>query len=324
MLARAYRLVRPLFQMRQADAAKRLGIAASTLKNVCRQLGIGRWPWRSWRSKKSDRARPTETLAAPAQLVPSAHQTALPAAVASSDKHQSLHCAFPHLSQPPTQTNMHDTASAIQAKGGWGSYIPTHMCDGIRTHMYPQPSERSQGKQAMPEIPRNTFVPVHNMDSWSRSCELQARAMPALQPWLQDMQAKQDMQLQAMTARPQPQTILQPWPRAAVQGEQVIQGHQALHALQGGVSRCDLNIGLHTIQRAMAQDSLSSIHTAMAQEASPARSQKSKDDAQSPRLPILRDSDAPHDRGVLRIRPGLWSKLNNNTSGLLDEALDSV
>jgi hypothetical protein len=48
---------------------------------------------------------------------------------------------------------------------GWGSFIPTRM--------RPQRSERSPGKQAMPEIPRNTFVPVHNMDSWSRSSELQ-------------------------------------------------------------------------------------------------------------------------------------------------------
>jgi hypothetical protein len=63
MLARAPRLCRPFFQMRQADAAERLGIAASTLKHVCRQLGIGRWPCRSWKSQESDRARPTETLA---------------------------------------------------------------------------------------------------------------------------------------------------------------------------------------------------------------------------------------------------------------------
>lgn len=47
--------LRPLFEMRQADAAKNLGIAASTLKHVCRQLAIGRWPWRS---QKSSRTRP--------------------------------------------------------------------------------------------------------------------------------------------------------------------------------------------------------------------------------------------------------------------------
>ena len=32
--------------MRQAAAAKKLGIAPSTLKHVCRKLGVGRWPWR--------------------------------------------------------------------------------------------------------------------------------------------------------------------------------------------------------------------------------------------------------------------------------------
>jgi hypothetical protein len=36
-----------MFHMRQTEAAQALGIAASTLKHVCRRLGIGRWPWRS-------------------------------------------------------------------------------------------------------------------------------------------------------------------------------------------------------------------------------------------------------------------------------------
>ena len=49
-------MLRPKFRMRQADAAKSLGIATSTLKHVCRQLGIERWPWRSQVS--SSRARP--------------------------------------------------------------------------------------------------------------------------------------------------------------------------------------------------------------------------------------------------------------------------
>jgi len=47
--------LRPMFRMRQADAAKALGIASSTLKHVCRQLGIQRWPWRS--EQKSGRPR---------------------------------------------------------------------------------------------------------------------------------------------------------------------------------------------------------------------------------------------------------------------------
>ena len=35
-----------LFLFRQAEAAEILGIAPCTLKDVCRKLGLGRWPWR--------------------------------------------------------------------------------------------------------------------------------------------------------------------------------------------------------------------------------------------------------------------------------------
>ena len=136
---------RPLFQMRQADAAKRLGIAASTLNHVCRQLGIGRWPWRSWRRQKSDRARPTETLAAPAQLVPSAHQTALPApaAVASSNTHQSLHHSFPQ------------TSLAMQGQGGWGSFLG---------------QERAGKPWPGPSYPHTCTLNVRNAAQVNRQC----------------------------------------------------------------------------------------------------------------------------------------------------------
>lgn len=36
----------PLFEYKLTDAAKRLGISVSTLKRVCRKLGIPRWPYR--------------------------------------------------------------------------------------------------------------------------------------------------------------------------------------------------------------------------------------------------------------------------------------
>jgi hypothetical protein len=42
--------------MRQAEAAKKLGIAPSTLKHVCRKLGVGRWPWRDQKYKRDKSA----------------------------------------------------------------------------------------------------------------------------------------------------------------------------------------------------------------------------------------------------------------------------
>jgi len=54
---------RPLFRMRQADAAKKLGIAPSTLKHVCRKLGIARWPWRDQKHKR-DRSVATSVAGA--------------------------------------------------------------------------------------------------------------------------------------------------------------------------------------------------------------------------------------------------------------------
>ena len=39
-------LCSPLFLLRQTEAAKILGIAPCTLKDACRKLGLGRWPWR--------------------------------------------------------------------------------------------------------------------------------------------------------------------------------------------------------------------------------------------------------------------------------------
>ncbi|EKX42779.1 hypothetical protein GUITHDRAFT_111149 [Guillardia theta CCMP2712] len=37
--------IRPLFTMKQEDAAKQLRISVTSLKAVCRQLGIARWPY---------------------------------------------------------------------------------------------------------------------------------------------------------------------------------------------------------------------------------------------------------------------------------------
>jgi len=48
---------RPLFHMRQADAAAKLGIAPTTLKHACRKLGVGRWPWQESR-RTGNRSKP--------------------------------------------------------------------------------------------------------------------------------------------------------------------------------------------------------------------------------------------------------------------------
>ena len=42
--------IQPLFGLPQKDAAKALGISLTALKQVCRKLGIVRWPY--WRKKK--------------------------------------------------------------------------------------------------------------------------------------------------------------------------------------------------------------------------------------------------------------------------------
>jgi hypothetical protein len=42
--------IQPLFGLPQKDAAKALGISLTALKQVCRKLGVVRWPY--WRKKK--------------------------------------------------------------------------------------------------------------------------------------------------------------------------------------------------------------------------------------------------------------------------------
>ena len=44
--------IKPLFGLPQKDAATMLGISLTALKQVCRKLGVQRWPY--WRRKKSE------------------------------------------------------------------------------------------------------------------------------------------------------------------------------------------------------------------------------------------------------------------------------
>jgi len=44
--------IEPLFDLPQKDAAKELGISLTALKQVCRKLGVDRWPY--WRKKKPE------------------------------------------------------------------------------------------------------------------------------------------------------------------------------------------------------------------------------------------------------------------------------
>jgi hypothetical protein len=46
--------IKPLFNLPQKDAAKALGISLTALKQVCRKLGVDRWPY--WRRKKGSKA----------------------------------------------------------------------------------------------------------------------------------------------------------------------------------------------------------------------------------------------------------------------------
>ena len=46
--------IRPLFQYQQVEAANILGIAPCSLRQACRRLGIGRWPWRQLATNPSD------------------------------------------------------------------------------------------------------------------------------------------------------------------------------------------------------------------------------------------------------------------------------
>ena len=47
--------IKALFGLPQKDAAKALGISLTALKQVCRKLGVDRWPY--WRKKKSKPSR---------------------------------------------------------------------------------------------------------------------------------------------------------------------------------------------------------------------------------------------------------------------------
>lgn len=76
-------LRRPLFCMRQTDAAKKLGIAPSTLKQVCRKLGVGRWPWRDQKYKR-DRSSAPESSEASASAVTGSSSSSPAAAAGGS------------------------------------------------------------------------------------------------------------------------------------------------------------------------------------------------------------------------------------------------
>ncbi|EKX48541.1 hypothetical protein GUITHDRAFT_105683 [Guillardia theta CCMP2712] len=75
-------VLRPLFGIRQEDAAQYLGVSLSSLKSACRRLGIKRWPYT--RSRIDSPASPMDSPTVARQDVPESSEAGESAALACS------------------------------------------------------------------------------------------------------------------------------------------------------------------------------------------------------------------------------------------------
>ena len=91
----------PLFDLPQAQAAQRLGVALTSLKVVCRKLGVDRWPY--LRGSKAARARVAGASAAGMKKTKTQQEPAMREDV--NDNYHHIGCTLPGRSGPLDSTS---------------------------------------------------------------------------------------------------------------------------------------------------------------------------------------------------------------------------
>ena len=143
------------FDVPQSDAAKNLGISLTALKQVCRKLGLTRWPY--VRPKKSKAKGQTAAAATPAEAITVTTDSA-DAGGDSSEREDDC------MSSAGSTTSYSSAETTRASSGGQGPHAIAHNPDQVCSTTSQQPSEADAVASARPAL-LNRVQPSSDVDA---------------------------------------------------------------------------------------------------------------------------------------------------------------